>query len=276
MTSSARRCTAARRSSSRSSAEPAESKGKLYRDFTDRGKDIPTRTFSCDHRETVKHTGGLTVRYDYTSAATEKTHKNIGERTVEVALLDDTYHALPEQWVGPVFYVHEWENDASSNELRTKMSFFTYMTGPQLKGLGSSSIAMRCTHDGNKLPKRDADIVSSMHSVYGKYELYRVEFRAFWSNSYVEPAHFTGHNIGQHPGTYECRMQVDGKSWRTFSFVVEAGKPLADPCGDALGLDAAHGVITNNKATGDVGIKAGSANNLLFQGKLPKACKDAL
>lgn len=102
--------------------------GNVHRNFTDRAKDVPVRKFACDHRETVKHTGTLTVRYDYTSAATEKTYKNIGERTVEVALLGDDYHALPEQWVGPVFYVHEWENDSNSNELRTKMSFFTYGT----------------------------------------------------------------------------------------------------------------------------------------------------
>jgi len=135
---------------------------------------------------------------------------------------------------------------------------------------------MRCTHDGKKLPTKNADVVSSMHSVYGTYQLYWVEVRGFWFNSYMEPDNFAGHNIGQNPGTYECRIQVDGKSWRTFSFVVEQGKPLADPCGDALGLDAAHGVITNNKATGDVGVKAGSANNFLFRGKLPKACKDAM
>ncbi len=252
----------------------------FYRGFEDASKDLKINVFQCRIGDKQKKAGKMSLTFDYYSTDAEKTFKKVAALHFEVKKGKRYYYATQDNIVGPVFFNYDPRSMRDRYKKKEpKLWFWTRVMLPYTTGT-PKNIKVRCKLDGKKVMYKDVRAYpkASIGDEFSIFEILVWAQHRIGEGSTLNKEHPGNWPFGDNPGDYDCKISIEGKAYRKFKFAVNKEGMIEDDCGPALGMDVAHGIMTNNKAAEDhKHRKAAAAKNLLWsKKKMPKQCKGLL
>ena len=250
-----------------------------YGDLVDAKKDTKVNVYECRIGDKQKKTGKMSIVFDYHSTDAEKTFKKVAALHFEVKKGKKYYYAAQDNLVGPVFF--NYDPRSMRDKYKSKAPKLWFWSRVMLPYSTSTprNIKFRCKLGGKKVMYKDVRAYpkTSIGDQFSVYEILVWATHHIKEGSTLSKDHPGNWPFGDHPGEYSCKMSIEGKAYRKFTFTVDDKGMIADACGPALGMDVAHGIITSNKAAADhKHKKKAAAKQLMWLKSVPKQCKGLL